>query len=265
MFGLTVGFALLMSIADFELLKAPNTIFISLLFWLGVAWVHVLTYYLWISVLIKSLPKFGINFTFLFPVSALSLLISYTAGNVVATLAQEGMWSLLNWSIEEYIAYLAIEQIFIAAYFVWVRQIILQDIQETEGNIHACELFYTPSSSNENTRIEATIPKEILQIVRSSSTWYIISEEHYLRIVGIEGSRLLRGRISDVASASDPRHGLMLHRSVWVSVHGCQNLKTDGRKLTLVAKDGADLKVSNSRRKMVMDWIEAKQLKCEGV
>lgn len=82
------------------------------------------------------------------------------------------------------------------------------------------------------------------------------AEEHYVRIVTADRSRLLRGRIADVESQMPPDLGLRVHRSYWVAGRIVQGLKRGEAGWTLMLSCGREVPVARGRQARVKAWVE---------
>ena len=83
----------------------------------------------------------------------------------------------------------------------------------------------------------------------------ITAEEHYLRIVTDDSSRLLRGRMADVEAQLPQELGLRVHRSHWVAGRSVQSLRRSDAGWTLVLDDRSEVPVARGRQGAVRDWL----------
>lgn len=84
---------------------------------------------------------------------------------------------------------------------------------------------------------------------------YIVSMEHYVNLVSQRESKLLRGRISDIAEQINGPQGMLVHRSYWVPLHAIRSVRKGKTMMTLVLKDATEVPVSRSRRNDVLNWL----------
>lgn len=91
--------------------------------------------------------------------------------------------------------------------------------------------------------------------VPAADVLLITAEEHYLRIVTPERSRLLRGRMADVEGQLPPGLGLRVHRSHWVAARAVAGLRRAVGGWTLVLTDQSVVPVARARQTAVRDWV----------
>lgn len=88
---------------------------------------------------------------------------------------------------------------------------------------------------------------------------HVTAEEHYLRLVTADRSRLLRGRMTDIEAGMPQGLGLRVHRSHWVARKAVSELKRDDSGWTLRLTDGAVLPVARGRQAAVRAWLAARE------
>lgn len=71
---------------------------------------------------------------------------------------------------------------------------------------------------------------------------WIEAQDHYLRFGGLEGNAFLRGRIKDADNFYSG--GLRVHRSWWVKKCAIAKIDKQGRRMTIIMKDGKEIPVS---------------------
>lgn len=85
----------------------------------------------------------------------------------------------------------------------------------------------------------------------------IDAEEHYLRIVTDERTRLLRGRMADVEAQMPPDLGLRVHRSHWVAARAVVALRRTEGGWILELVGGREVPVARGRQARVRAWVAA--------
>lgn len=91
--------------------------------------------------------------------------------------------------------------------------------------------------------------------LKVSELLVIHAEDHYVRVHQTGRSALLRGRFSDVIASVPPDSGIVLNRSVWVSVAGIRALhRTEDYKLLIRAADDQVYTVARSRKSEVQHF-----------
>lgn len=81
--------------------------------------------------------------------------------------------------------------------------------------------------------------------------WVISAEEHYLRLRGRFGARMIRHSFGAALDQLPSGQGLQVHRSHWVAFHRVAEIET-GKNVQLRLVDGTVVPVSNSYRQTVM-------------
>ncbi len=85
---------------------------------------------------------------------------------------------------------------------------------------------------------------------------FITSEEHYLRIVSVERTRHVRGRIADIEAQMPQSVGLRVHRSHWVARQAVTGTERDSGGLRLVLSCGTRIPIARGRQAAVRDWLQ---------
>lgn len=88
---------------------------------------------------------------------------------------------------------------------------------------------------------------------------HVTAEEHYLRLVTAERSRLLRGRMTDIEAGMPPGLGLRVHRSHWVARRAVAELRRDDSGWTLRLTDGTNMPVARGRQAAVRAWVAGRE------
>ena len=85
---------------------------------------------------------------------------------------------------------------------------------------------------------------------------HVSSQDHYVQVVTVNSTQLVRARLSDVASQIPKSVGIMPHRSHWVARKAVRNLtgKSGARVLELV--DGTKIPIARSKASSVQKWFE---------
>ena len=83
-------------------------------------------------------------------------------------------------------------------------------------------------------------------------------EDHYVRVHGAEGSRLVHSTLSQAIANLGPVEGMQVHRSWWVARGAVARAAPDGRNLKLVLTNGLSVPVSRSAvaRLRAAGWID---------
>lgn len=92
-------------------------------------------------------------------------------------------------------------------------------------------------------------------VIAAAQIATITAEEHYLRVVTPERSRLLRGRMADVEAQLPAALGLRVHRSHWVAGWMVAGLRRSDAGWTLLLTDGSEVPVARGRQSAVRAWL----------
>ena len=84
----------------------------------------------------------------------------------------------------------------------------------------------------------------------------ITAEEHYLRVVTDERTRLLRGRMSDVEAQMPEGLGMRVHRSHWVAGRVVQGVRRTETGWSIVTSPGRDIPIARARQAAVREWVQ---------
>lgn len=87
------------------------------------------------------------------------------------------------------------------------------------------------------------------------SPFYIVSEDHYLKIVYLGREEFIRANLTEVASRLGQK-GFRCHKSYWVSRSAIDKRRRQGRRLLLILKDGTEIPVGRSFEKSVRSFFE---------
>lgn len=85
----------------------------------------------------------------------------------------------------------------------------------------------------------------------------VVAEEHYLRVVTAERTRLLRGRMADVEAQMPEGLGMRVHRSHWVSGRVVTGLRRTDAGWSVVCTCGRELPVVRGRQGGVREWAQS--------
>jgi DNA-binding LytR/AlgR family response regulator len=84
----------------------------------------------------------------------------------------------------------------------------------------------------------------------------VAAEEHYLRIVTHDRTRLLRGRMADLEAQMPMEAGLRVHRSHWVAAQAVAGLRRSDAGWSVVVSCGREIPVARGRQSAVRAWVE---------
>ena len=93
--------------------------------------------------------------------------------------------------------------------------------------------------------------------VRLETLLYIVSEEHYVRVVMRHDKFIHRARLLDLTAQTGPEHGFQPHRSWWISINAKPRIDRSGIKPVLILSDGTTSPIARGRFKETQDWIDA--------
>jgi len=93
--------------------------------------------------------------------------------------------------------------------------------------------------------------------VRLETLLYIVSEEHYVRVVMRHDKFIHRARLLDLTAQTGPEHGFQPHRSWWISINAKPRIDRSGIKPALILSDGTTSPIARGRFKETQDWIDA--------
>ncbi len=94
-----------------------------------------------------------------------------------------------------------------------------------------------------------TVRREVLQ--------YIVSEEHYVRVVMGRDTIVQRARLADLVAQMTFTDGVQPHRSWWVSTNAKPRMTRKDGKRVLVLADGTLVPIARGRIKDTQAWIDA--------
>ncbi|WP_294174591.1 LytTR family DNA-binding domain-containing protein [uncultured Sphingomonas sp.] len=80
-------------------------------------------------------------------------------------------------------------------------------------------------------------------------------EDHYVRVQTEAGSTLLLMRMRDAVAETEPMEGSQVHRSWWVSRAAVEKVERDGRRASLVLRNGLRVPISRERRQRLPTWV----------
>lgn len=87
--------------------------------------------------------------------------------------------------------------------------------------------------------------------VASRDLIHIVAQDHYLNVVTSEGSHLVPGRIARFAEEGGMDHGLLVHRSHWVSFGHVVALEREKGRPVLILTNGAKVPIARQRVRVV--------------
>lgn len=107
----------------------------------------------------------------------------------------------------------------------------------------------------------AVVPRPAIQIgsdrVVIDTLVAIKAEDHYLKIITLEGNRITRGKLGTFVDQSDPDLGVQVSRSVWLARTQIACAKvTSARSMTIQLKDGGIEPVARARLSLVKDCLK---------
>jgi hypothetical protein len=101
-----------------------------------------------------------------------------------------------------------------------------------------------PAAAGGEPRLVARLPERL----RGAAVLALEAEEHYTKVHTNRGSTLLLLRFSDAMAEMEPRPGLQVHRSFWVSRDGVERVARVQRRLVIRLRGGTEVPVSRSFR-----------------
>ncbi len=116
-----------------------------------------------------------------------------------------------------------------------------------------------PAAGNPPAALQPAAPMLHLQgvAIPTAEILSIAAEEHYLRVVTAERSRLLRGRMADVEAQIPSGLGMRVHRSHWIAARAVKGLRRTETGLVLDLTCGRSVPVARARQAAVRDWVGA--------
>lgn len=93
------------------------------------------------------------------------------------------------------------------------------------------------------------------QVLNLKSISVISSQDHYLEVVSIDGTILLRGRLSDALTQLSVQDGISPHRSYWVASSFIKGIGGKSGARTLVLHDGVELPIARARVLATQKWL----------
>lgn len=82
------------------------------------------------------------------------------------------------------------------------------------------------------------------------------AEDHYLRVVTLQGNKMIRGKLATVIEKLDPDLGVQANRSIWVARSQVSHAQLeDSRRLSLCLRNGTEVVVARPRLTLVKDCI----------
>jgi hypothetical protein len=136
----------------------------------------------------------------------------------------------------------------IATHFV-ILKIMPRILRDMRGDGADGIGLQVPPSSRIDIKGQEFFPQDIQRIS---------AEGNYIRVVTFGGSHFLPGPYGPVIDSLPPKLGLQLSRSEWVGAVAVAGLRKDGRELLVELVDGATVRVAQSRKKVVTEWMRAR-------
>lgn len=95
------------------------------------------------------------------------------------------------------------------------------------------------------------------QLLRPGDILRVAAEGNYIRVVTNGRQHFLPGPFGPVIEALPPDLGVQVSRSDWVAAAGVAGLRKAGRDIAVEMIDGTTVRVAQSRRKAVTEWVQS--------
>ena len=95
---------------------------------------------------------------------------------------------------------------------------------------------------------------ELNRVLRQHEVLRVTAQDHYLELVCVDRSFLLRGRMKDAMLLLSNGAGMQVHRSHWIAKQHVKRLLKEGRDTRLLLNDGTQIPVSRSRSQSVSQF-----------
>lgn len=136
----------------------------------------------------------------------------------------------------------------ISTHFVML-QIMPRVLRDMRGDASDGMGLYVPPSNRVEIKGQEFFPHDLQRIS---------AEGNYIRVMTAGGAHFLPGPYGPVIDSLPPNLGLQLSRSEWVGAVAVAGLRKDGRDLLVELVDGATVRVAQSRKKVVTEWMQAR-------
>lgn len=83
------------------------------------------------------------------------------------------------------------------------------------------------------------------------------AQEHYVKLVGAEETRMILYRFSDVLRELPDALGMQVHRSHWIAKDAIENVYRKGNSTRIVTRDGSEIPVSRRYAGHVSRWQDS--------
>lgn len=83
----------------------------------------------------------------------------------------------------------------------------------------------------------------------------IEADGNYLQVLTVSGRRFVPGPFGKVVEELPPALGMRVGRSDWVASLAVAGLRSEGREMAVLLRNGDEVAVAQSRRKAVADWV----------
>ncbi len=112
---------------------------------------------------------------------------------------------------------------------------------EANENSESYSFVATTPRDPDKCPLQQKLPKE-----KRGVLYAMVAQDHYVEMITDKGSELVLMRLSDAAGQANPKYGIRIHRSAWISVFGVAELAKRGRQSVVKLRNGRELPVSRS-------------------
>jgi len=133
---------------------------------------------------------------------------------------------------------------------VFLVAMMLRAHQPLQDNVFDNVNYPTPNDP-ENCPLQKRLSPE-----KRGVLFAMIAQDHYVEFVTDKGSELVLMRLSDAVEIANPRFGMKVHRSAWVSIFGMQEMQKQGRKFEIVLPNGRSVPVARNMRAKVVAFAK---------
>lgn len=138
--------------------------------------------------------------------------------------------------------FLVLAQVFTHYFLLVLVRRMLQDMRKTSQ-----EVALDPT--------EATLLDIKGARVRLADLWRVAAEGNYIRVITSGSQHFLPGPFGPVTDALPDALGIRVSRSDWVARVAISKTHREGRDLSLELTDGSIVRVAQTKRRAVLDWI----------